>query len=88
MSPDDTPSVKVKALSHPVCFFMLDINALNHLYLSFLLVLLTSKQLSSAIWMSVMSENVGIACNILEPNFAQRFWSGILRISRNGNLLQ
>ena len=61
---------------------------LNHLYSSFLLVLLTSKQLSSAICMTVMSENVWIACNILEPHFAQRFWSGILRISRNGNLLQ
>ena len=58
MSPDDAPSVKVKALSHPVWFFMLDSNALNHLCLSFLLVLLTSKQLSSVICMTVMSENV------------------------------
>ena len=47
---------------------------LNHLYLLFLLKILTSKQLSSAICMTVTSENAWIACNLLEPHFGSKVW--------------
>ena len=74
MSPDDTPSVKVKALSHLVCFFMLDSNAFEPFVL---IVLVRTSDFQAAVISDMHDCHVRKCLNCLH-HFGAAFCSKVL----------
>ena len=74
MSPDDAPSVKVKALSHLVCFFMLDSNAFEPFVL---IVLVRTSDFQAAVISDMHDCHVRKCLNCLQ-HFGAAFCSKVL----------